>query len=85
MDSPELVQIRKDFDEMRGWMREQKLLLRITTACGSILAGIMVIATPAMIQDHQTVSNHSTTLYDIQSKMNQVYYAVFPYQPTKRE
>lgn len=69
--SAEIRQIRKDQDEIKGWMRESKLLLRICTGCGATMAGILVLAIPALIRDHDSIAY-------MRPKVETLWWKVFP-------
>lgn len=69
--SQEMRQIRKDHEELKGWMRESKLLLRICTGCGATMAGILILAVPTWIRDHDSI------VY-MRPKVETMWWKVFP-------
>lgn len=69
--SQEMRQIRKDHEELKGWMRESKLLLRICTGCGATMAALLILAIPAWIRDHDSVDY-------MRPKVEKLWYRAFP-------
>jgi hypothetical protein len=81
MNDPETM--RAEITEMKGFIREAKLLMRITTGCGTLIAGILVCAVPTMISDHQRLEDHRQVLGTIEPRVSQMFWTFFPAQARK--